>query len=83
MQRCKRSGNSTGRIMDARYTPFMEGYTNTTTQDIVDKVNISRVCYIIILKNKEDILYCLVERYSEKLLRDIHLIVYDEDKDCY
>ena len=44
-----------------------KGYTNTTTQDIVDKVNISlRFCYIIILENKEDILYCLVERYSEK-----------------
>ena len=31
-------------------------------------------------KNKEDILYCLVEQYSDKLLKDIHAIVYDEDK---
>lgn len=30
-------------IMDAAMLLFMEkGYTNTTTQDIVDKVNISR-----------------------------------------
>lgn len=68
-------------IMDAAMLLFMEkGYTNTTTQDIVDKVNISRGLLYYHFKNKEDILYCLVERYSEKLLRDIHVIVYDEDK---
>ena len=68
-------------IMDASMLLFMEkGYTNTTTQDIVDKVNISRGLLYYHFKNKEDILYCLVERYSEKLLRDIHVIVYDEDK---
>ena len=60
---------------------FMEkGYTNTTTQDIVDKVNISRGLLYYHFKNKEDILYCLVERYSERLLKDIYSIVYDEDK---
>ena len=59
-------------IMDAAMLLFMEkGYTNTTTQDIVDKVNISRGLLYYHFKNKEDILYCLVERYSEKLLRDI------------
>ena len=68
-------------IMDAAMLLFMEkGYTNTTTQDIVDKVNISRGLLYYHFKNKEDILYCLVERYSEKLLRDIRVIVYDEDK---
>lgn len=68
-------------IMDAAMLLFMEkGYTNATTQDIVDKVNISRGLLYYHFKNKEDILYCLVERYSEKLLRDIHVIVYDEDK---
>ena len=68
-------------IMDASMLLFMEkGYANTTTQDIVDKVNISRGLLYYHFKNKEDILYCLVERYSEKLLRDIHVIVYDEDK---
>ena len=68
-------------IMDASMLLFMEkGYANTTTQDIVDKVNISRGLLYYHFKNKEDILYYLVERYSEKLLRDIHVIVYDDDK---
>ena len=68
-------------IMDASMLLFMEkGYANTTTQDIVDKVNISRGLLYYYFKNKEDILYCLVERYSEKLLRDIHVIVNDDDK---
>lgn len=68
-------------IMDAAMLLFMEkGYENTTTQDIVDKVNISRGLLYYHFKNKEDILYCLVERYSEKLLRDIHVIVNDDDK---
>lgn len=68
-------------IMDAALLLFMEkGYANTTTQDIVDKVNISRGLLYYHFKNKEDILYCLVERYSDKLLRDIHVIVNDNDK---
>ena len=68
-------------IMDAAMLLFIEkGYANTTTQDIVDKVNISRGLLYYHFKNKEDILYCLVERYSEKLLRDIHVIVNDDDK---
>lgn len=68
-------------IMDASMLLFMEkGYANTTTQDIVDKVNISRGLLYYHFKNKEDILYYLVERYSEKLLRDIHVIVNDDDK---
>lgn len=68
-------------IMDAAMLLFMEkGYANTSTQDIVDKVNISRGLLYYHFKNKEDILYCLVERYSEKLLRDIHVIVNDDDK---
>ncbi|TPD56562.1 TetR/AcrR family transcriptional regulator [Streptococcus symci] len=68
-------------IMHAAMLLFMEkGYANTTTQDIVDKVNISRGLLYYHFKNKEDILYCLVERYSEKLLRDIHVIVNDDNK---
>ena len=31
-------------------------------------------------KNKEDILYCLVEQYSEKLLKDIYQITFAKDK---
>lgn len=68
-------------IMGAAMLLFMKkGYANTTTQDIVDKVNISRGLLYYHFKNKEDILYCLVERYSDKLLRDIHVIVNDDDK---
>ena len=68
-------------IMDAAMILFMEkGYTNTTTQDIVDKVNISRGLLYYHFKNKEDILYCLVEQYSDRILKDICIIVYDEDK---
>ncbi|AVM68468.1 TetR/AcrR family transcriptional regulator [Lachnospiraceae bacterium oral taxon 500] len=68
-------------IMDAAMRLFVEqGYTNTTTQDIVDKVNISRGLLYYHFKNKEDILYCLVEQYSDKLLKDIQAIVYEEDK---
>ena len=68
-------------IMDAAMILFMEkGYTKTTTQDIVDKVNISRGLLYYHFKNKEDILYCLVEQYSDRLLKDIYIIAYDEDK---
>ena len=66
-------------IMNAAMQLFMEkGYTNTTTQDIVDKVNISRGLLYYHFKNKEDILYCLVEQYSEKLLKDIYQITFSE-----
>ena len=68
-------------ILDAAMILFIEkGYTNTTTQDIVDKVNISRGLLYYHFKNKEDILYCLVEQYSDRLLKDICIIAYDEDK---
>ena len=68
-------------IINAAMLLFMEkGYLNTTTQDIVDKVNISRGLLYYHFKNKEDILYCLVEQYSDRLLKDIYSIVYDEDK---
>ena len=70
-------------IINAAMILFMEkGYTNTTTQDIVDKVNISRGLLYYHFKNKEDILYCLVEQYSDKLLRRIHLIAYDDKKNA-
>ena len=68
-------------IMAAAMQLFMEkGYIHTTTQDIVDKVNISRGLLYYHFKNKEDILYCLVEQYSDKLLKDIYTIAYAKDK---
>ena len=81
MRDVKDPGIRRAEIMDASMLLFMEkGYANTTTQDIVDKVNISRGLLYYHFKNKEDILYCLVERYSEKLLREIHVIINDDDK---
>lgn len=68
-------------IMEASLLLFMEnGYMNTTTQDIIDKVGISRGLLYYHFKNKEDILYCLVERYSEPLLQKLSRISYDKEK---
>jgi Transcriptional regulator len=68
-------------IMEATLFLFMKkGYMHTTTQDIIDKVKISRGLLYYHFKNKEDILYCLVERYSEPLLRNLSAISYDKKK---
>ena len=68
-------------IMEAALLLFMEkGYMHTTTQDIIDKVKISRGLLYYHFKNKEDILYCLVERYSEPLLQHLSVISYDKKK---
>jgi Transcriptional regulator len=68
-------------IMEAALFLFMQkGYMNTTTQDIIDKVKISRGLLYYHFKNKEDILYCLVERYSEPLLQNLSTIFYDKEK---
>ena len=57
-------------IMDAAIRLFTrKGYLNTTTQDIIDEVNISRGLLYYHFKNKEDILYCIIERYSQPLLK--------------
>lgn len=68
-------------IMDAAFLLFIEkGYLKTTTQDIISKVGISRGLLYYHFKNKEDILYCLVERYSEPLLQKLSAISYNENK---
>ncbi len=83
MRDVKESEIRRAEIINAAMLLFMEkGYINTTTQDIVDKVNISRGLLYYHFKNKEDILYCLVEQYSDKLLKRIHLIAYDEEKNA-
>ncbi len=70
-------------IMEVAMNLFtVKGYLNTTTQDIIDEVNISRGLLYYHFKNKEDILYCLVEKYSEPLLRQLKHIAYAEDKDA-
>ena len=56
-----------------------KGYLNTTTQDIIDRVKISRGLLYYHFKNKEDILYRLIERYSEPMLRKLSSIAYDPE----
>ena len=52
-------------IMDAAIQLFtIKGYLNTTTQDIIDKVQISRGLLYYHFKNKEDILYCIINRWN-------------------
>ncbi|MBF4692202.1 TetR/AcrR family transcriptional regulator [Fusibacter ferrireducens] len=66
-------------IMEAALRLFSEkGYLKTTTQDIIDEVKISRGLLYYHFKDKEDILYCLVERYSEPLLQRLSTIAYNE-----
>ena len=68
-------------IMDAAIRLFTaKGYLNTTTQDIIDEVKISRGLLYYHFKNKEDILYCIINRYSEPLLRQLEHLTYDESK---
>ena len=68
-------------IMDAAIRLFTrKGYLNTTTQDIIDEVNISRGLLYYHFKNKEDILYCVIERYSQPLLKRLEHLAYEEDK---
>lgn len=65
-------------IMEAALALFVEkGYLKTTTQDIIEKVKISRGLLYYHFKDKEDILYCLVERYSKPLLSQLSLIAFD------
>lgn len=68
-------------IMDASIRLFTrKGYLNTTTQDIIDEVNISRGLLYYHFKNKEDILYCIIERYSQPLLKRLEHLAYEEEK---
>ena len=68
-------------IMDAAIRLFTrKGYLNTTTQDIIDEVNISRGLLYYHFKNKEDILYCVIERYSQPLLKRLEHLAYEEEK---
>ncbi|MEI5989308.1 hypothetical protein A5881_000796 [Enterococcus termitis] len=62
-------------IMDTAGQLFMEkGYLKTTTQDIIERLNISRGLLYYHFKNKEDILYCLVERQTAPLLHQLENI---------
>lgn len=70
-------------IMEAAARLFTtKGYLNTTTQDIINEVNISRGLLYYHFKNKEDILYCIVEKYSDPILRKLKSITYAENKNA-
>ena len=80
MRDVKESEVRQAEIMDAALSLFIEkGYLNTTTQDIIDRVKISRGLLYYHFKNKEDILYRLIERYSEPMLRKLSSIAYDPE----
>lgn len=68
-------------IMDAAIRLFaLKGYLNTTTQDIIDEVKISRGLLYYHFKNKEDILYCIIDRFSTPLLERMEQLSYQEEK---
>lgn len=68
-------------IMGAALSLFVEkGYINTTTQDIIDRVKISRGLLYYHFKNKEDILYRMIEHYSEPMVKKLSAVAYDKEK---
>ncbi|WP_019791235.1 TetR/AcrR family transcriptional regulator [Streptococcus sobrinus] len=67
-------------IIDASMKLFMEkGYQKTRTQDIIERVGISRGLLYYHFKNKEDILYSLIELYTEPLARSLSTIANAND----
>ena len=67
-------------IIDASMKLFMEkGYQKTRTQDIIERVGISRGLLYYHFKNKEDILYPLIELYTEPLARNLSTIANAND----
>lgn len=62
-------------IMTAASELFhQKGYLNTTTQDIINKVGISRGLLYYHFKSKEDILYHIVEGYLQPLIKKFEKI---------
>ena len=56
-----------------------KGYLNTTTQDIIKKVGISRGLLYYHFKSKEDILYQIVEGYLSPLIKKFKSITYNSN----
>src|SRR6056297_599436 len=66
-------------IMQAAKKLFYEkGYINTTTQDIIKALNISRGLLYYHFDSKEDILFSIVEKHTEPLLSKFSLITHDK-----
>lgn len=56
-----------------------KGYLNTTTQDIIEDLKISRGLLYYHFKNKEHILLCIVEKFSEPLLFQLNTLAYSKE----
>lgn len=57
---------------------YTKGYEQTTTQDIVDALKISRGLLYYHFNSKEDILFWIIERQAEPMLAKLKIITYDE-----
>lgn len=67
-------------IMSAASELFhQKGYLNTTTQDIIKKVGISRGLLYYHFKSKEDILYQIVEGYLQPLIKKFEKITQNKN----
>lgn len=56
---------------------YKKGYLNTTTQDIIKSLNISRGLLYYHFKSKEDILLCIVEKHISPKISQFEAITYD------
>src|SRR5699024_8154148 len=54
----------------------LKGYLNTTTQDIIDELKISRGLLYYYFKNKEDILFSVVDTYIKPILFQLKNLSY-------
>ncbi len=54
-----------------------KGYLNTTTQDIISGLKISRGLLYYHFKSKEDILWCIAEQQTAPLFKKIDLVIND------
>lgn len=70
-------------IMEVALNLFLKkGFLETTTQDIVDAMKISRGLLYYHFNNKEDILYSLIIDYSEPVIQKIDKICDNNDIDA-
>ncbi len=68
-------------IMEAAKKLFHnKGYLNTTTQDIIDDVGISRGLLYYHFKSKEDILFAIIEKHIGPLIAAFKSIASDQKK---
>jgi len=69
-------------LMTAMNLFYSKGYLKTTTQDIIEELKISRGLLYYYFKNKEDILFHIVEKYSEPILKQIEQLTYSNQYDA-